>query len=206
MSLKPTLRELINQTDLSVNDEQIDKFIQFVELIVKWNKAYNLSSIKQPEEMLVKHIMDSIAVAPFVTAQKNIDVGTGPGLPGIPLAIMHPDKQFTLVDSLGKRVRFVKQAVFELKLTNVTPMQARIEDVTSNDFDCVMSRAFASLTDFVSISEHLLTRDGFFLALKGQLQNDEISLLPEEFSVAQVTPLLVPSLNGKRHLLKIIRR
>lgn len=206
MSLKPTLRELINQTDLSVNDEQIDKFIQFVELIVKWNKAYNLSSIKQPEEMLVKHIMDSIAVAPFVTAQKNIDVGTGPGLPGIPLAIMHPDKQFTLVDSLGKRVRFVKQAVFELKLTNVTPMQARIEDVTSNDFDCVMSRAFASLADFVSISEHLLTKDGFFLALKGQLQNDEISLLPEEFSVAQVTPLLVPSLNGKRHLLKIIRR
>lgn len=206
MSLKSTLRELINQTDLSVTNEQIDKFIQFVELIVKWNKAYNLSSIKQPEEMLVKHIMDSIAVAPFVTAQKNIDVGTGPGLPGIPLAIMHPDKQFTLVDSLGKRVRFVKQAVFELNLTNVTPLQARIEAVTSNDFDCVMSRAFASLADFVNLSEHLLTKDGFFLALKGQLQNDEISLLPEEFSVAQVTPLLVPSLNGKRHLLKIIRR
>ncbi len=206
MSLQSTLRTLVSQTDLSVSDVQIEKLITFVELIEKWNKTYNLSSIKQPQEMLVKHILDSIVVTPHLIADKILDVGTGPGLPGIPLAIMYPDKTFTLVDSLGKRMRFVKQAVFELNLDNVTPLQTRIESLQSGNFDCIISRAFASVGDFVKLSEHLLTNNGHFLALKGQIQNEEISSLPKDFLVAQTTPLLVPSLNGERHLLKIVRR
>ncbi|MEM0910938.1 MAG: 16S rRNA (guanine(527)-N(7))-methyltransferase RsmG [Pseudomonadota bacterium] len=206
MSLHSTLRALIERTDLSVSETQIDKLIQFVELIHKWNAAYNLSAIKQPEEMLVRHILDSIVVSPYITEQKNIDVGTGPGLPGIPLAIMHPEKSFTLADSLGKRVRFVKQAIFELNLRNVTPIQGRVETLNTEKFDCIFSRAFASLSDFVNWSEHLLTSEGYFLALKGQLQSEEISSLPDNFSVAYTTPLLVPSLRGERHLVKVVRR
>ena len=133
--LKNQLNKLIKQTTLSINDAQIDKLIHYVTLLDKWNKAYNLTSVRDPNEMLVKHILDSIVVSPYLEGQQFIDVGTGPGLPGIPLAIINPDKQFDLVDSLGKRVRFLKQVQFELNLNNINPVQSRIEMYNHKQFD-----------------------------------------------------------------------
>jgi 16S rRNA (guanine527-N7)-methyltransferase len=154
--------------------------------------------------MLVRHILDSIVVAPHLQGERFIDVGTGPGLPGIPLSIVRPDAHFTLLDSLGKRVRFLRQVQHELKLENITPVQSRVEDFPSEPpFDGVISRAFASLNDMVTWCHHLPGQNGRFYALKGQLPEDEIASLPAEFSVESVEKLRVPQLDGERHLVVI---
>jgi 16S rRNA (guanine527-N7)-methyltransferase len=152
--------------------------------------------------MLVKHILDSIVVSPHLEGQRFIDVGTGPGLPGIPLAIMNPDKQFYLLDSLGKRIRFIKQVLHELKITNVTTVQSRVEAfVPEEGFDGVLSRAFASIQDMLEWCHHLPKENsGRFLALKGQLPEDEIERLPDWCNVISIKPLQVPELDGERHL------
>ena len=116
------LDRLLSQAKIEISEQQKQQLVDFVKLLDKWNKAYNLTSVRDPEEMLVKHIMDSLVVSQHLEGNQFIDVGTGPGLPGIPLAIINPDKQFTLLDSLGKRITFIKNAVRELKLTNVTPV------------------------------------------------------------------------------------
>lgn len=198
------LVSLISKTQLQVSEQQIDKMIGFVLLMNKWNKAYNLSSVREPEQMLIKHIMDSMVVAPFIHGQSIVDVGTGPGLPGIPLAIMFPAKQFTLIDSLGKRIRFIKQACYELNITNVNAIQSRVEDIAPNPlFDVVVSRAFASLSDMLCWCAHLVDDNGEFLALKGQLHQDELAQVPKQFAVKQTVSLFVPSLVGERHLVSI---
>ncbi|MDW3155937.1 16S rRNA (guanine(527)-N(7))-methyltransferase RsmG, partial [Vibrio sp. 779(2023)] len=127
-ALRTKLDSLIAQTDLDVSEKQREQLVGYVELLDKWNKAYNLTSVRDPLEMLVKHILDSIVVGTHLQGERFIDVGTGPGLPGIPLAIMHPEKTFFLLDSLGKRIRFIKQVVHTLGLKNVTPIQSRVEE------------------------------------------------------------------------------
>lgn len=125
------------------SEEQLEKFVQYVYLLNKWNKAYNLTAVRDPEEMLVKHILDSLAVGKFLEGDRFIDVGTGPGLPGIPLAIMFPEKHFVLLDSLGKRIQFLRTVLRELGLTNVTLVLGRVEDYYDEEgFDGVLSRAF----------------------------------------------------------------
>ncbi|MBL4828848.1 MAG: 16S rRNA (guanine(527)-N(7))-methyltransferase RsmG [Aliivibrio sp.] len=205
--LKQKLNQLIAQSTLSVTEQQKDQLIGYVELLYKWNKAYNLTSVRVPSEMLVKHIMDSIVVSPHLDGDSMIDVGTGPGLPGIPLAIMNPDKSFTLLDSLGKRIRFIKQVVHELHISNVTAVQSRVEDFQPEEkFDIVLSRAFASMTDMVNWCHHLpKEQSGHFLALKGLYPTDEISLLPEWCSVTDIKALNVPELEGERHLVILSR-
>lgn len=196
--------QLAQDINLEISKHQQNKLISFVLLLHKWNKAYNLSAIRDPQDMLVKHIFDSIVVAPFLHGNSLADVGTGPGLPGIPLAIMCPDKSFTLIDSLGKRIRFIKQAVHELALDNVTTIQSRVENVKPEVlFDGVLSRAFASLNDMLKWCHHLVDKQGMFLALKGQLHKQELSDIPVQFTLVQSTPLLVPSLVGERHLVQI---
>lgn len=206
-SLKNQLNELFTsltpQLPFEISTTQQEKLIGFVLLLHKWNKAYNLSSVRDPEQMLVKHIFDSIVVAPHLVGTRFADVGTGPGLPGIPLAIMHEDKSFTLIDSLGKRIRFIKQAMHELDIKNVTPIQSRVENVKKETFDGVLSRAFASLNDMLHWCDHLTDANGEFLALKGQLHQDEINHIPAQFTLVQSIPLLIPSLTGDRHLIKI---
>lgn len=193
--------ELAAQLSFKVSAEQQDKLVRFVIMLNKWNKAYNLSSVRKPQQMMVKHIFDSIVVSPFLSKQRYADVGTGPGLPGIPLAIMCPEKSFTLIDSLGKRIRFIKQALHELDITNVTAIQSRVEDIKPEPlFDGVLSRAFASLNDMLHWCAHLVDENGEFLALKGQLHQDEINLVPEKFVLVQSIPLLIPSMTGDRHL------
>ncbi|MBU2918406.1 16S rRNA (guanine(527)-N(7))-methyltransferase RsmG [Psychrosphaera sp. F3M07] len=202
--LKAKLAKLIAKTDLQVNEQQLDQLVAYVGLLNKWNKAYNLTSVRQPEQMLVKHIVDSLVVSPHLSEvsdinNKFIDVGTGPGLPGIPLAIVNPELEFTLLDSLGKRIRFITQVKHELKLDNVTPLQSRVED-HQGQYAGVLSRAFASISDMVNWSHHLVAKDGLFYALKGQLDQQEIDQLPDFVTVKQVHTLLVPELDGERHL------
>ncbi|SIO95480.1 16S rRNA (guanine(527)-N(7))-methyltransferase RsmG [Vibrio spartinae] len=207
-TLAARLTQLIAQTDLTVSEHQMTLLLGYVERLNKWNKAYNLTSVRDPEDMLVKHIMDSIVVSPHLPGNHFIDVGTGPGLPGIPLAIMNPDKCFTLLDSLGKRIRFIKQVVYELNIHNVIPVQSRVEDFQPEDkFDGVLSRAFASMVDMVNWCHHLPKADGgVFLALKGQLPHDEIDSLPEWCFVTDTQSLAVPELEGERHLVILSRK
>ncbi|HEX4501564.1 MAG TPA: 16S rRNA (guanine(527)-N(7))-methyltransferase RsmG, partial [Scandinavium sp.] len=185
-------------------ENQKQQLVDYVELLHKWNKAYNLTSVRRPEEMLVRHILDSIVVEPHLQGSRFIDVGTGPGLPGIPLAIVRPDSHFTLLDSLGKRVRFLRQVQHELHLENITPVQSRVEEFPAEPpFDGVISRAFASLTDMVTWCKHLPAENGRFYALKGLRPDDEIAVLPANFSVEDVIRLQVPELDGERHLVMI---
>ncbi|HDN4842479.1 TPA: 16S rRNA (guanine(527)-N(7))-methyltransferase RsmG, partial [Salmonella enterica subsp. enterica serovar Typhimurium] len=198
------LSRLLADAGISLTDHQKTLLVAYVYMLHKWNKAYNLTSVRDPNEMLVRHILDSIVVAPYLQGQRFIDVGTGPGLPGIPLAIVLPDAHFTLLDSLGKRVRFLRQVQHELKLENITPVQSRVEAYPSEPpFDGVISRAFASLNDMVSWCHHLPGEKGRFYALKGQLPGDEIASLPDNFSVESVEKLRVPQLEGERHLVII---
>lgn len=198
------LSRLLEEAGISLSDHQKNQLVAYVDMLNKWNKAYNLTSVRDPGEMLIRHIMDSIVVAPHLSGQRFIDVGTGPGLPGIPLSIVLPDAHFTLLDSLGKRVRFLRQVQHELALTNITPVQSRVEDFPADPpFDGVISRAFASLTDMVSWCKHLPAENGRFYALKGQRPDDEISLLPSEFTVENIVELRVPHLDGERHLVTI---
>lgn len=201
------LTKALDQIDLNVSEYQAQQLVVYVQLIDKWNKAYNLTSVRDPKEMLVKHILDSIVVAPHLEKTNYIDVGTGPGLPGIPLAIMLPQKQFTLLDSLGKRVRFMKQAAFELGLKNVNPVQSRVEQYQSDiQLDGVLSRAFASLKDMLHWCQHLVNSEGCFLALKGQLPVEELEQLSEGFELQQSIRLEVPGLEGERHLIRINKK
>lgn len=195
------LSPLLAEAGISLSDQQQQQLVAYVEMLHKWNKAYNLTSVRDPNEMLVRHILDSIVVAPHLQGTRFIDVGTGPGLPGIPLSIVRPESHFTLLDSLGKRVRFLRQVQHELKLTNIEPVQSRVEDFPAEPpFDGVISRAFASLNDMVSWCHHLPGDTGRFYALKGQLPEDEIALLPAGLAVESIVELKVPHLEGERHL------
>ncbi|MBV8872649.1 MAG: 16S rRNA (guanine(527)-N(7))-methyltransferase RsmG [Metakosakonia sp.] len=198
------LSRLLDEAGISLTDHQKNQLVAYVEMLHKWNKAYNLTSVRDPNEMLIRHILDSIVVAPHLQGEQFIDVGTGPGLPGIPLSIVLPDAHFTLLDSLGKRVRFLRQVQHELHLTNITPVQSRVEDFPAEPpFDGVISRAFASLNDMVNWCQHLPGTQGKFYALKGLIPNDEIDTLPAQFSVESIVKLDVPHLEGDRHLVVI---
>lgn len=205
--LAAELQNCLKDSNIAASQEQINQLVSFVLLMHKWNKAYNLTSVRDPQEMLVKHIVDSIVVSPFLTQKQYIDVGTGPGLPGIPLAIMNPSKQFILLDSLGKRVRFMKQVAYELKLSNIEPIQSRVEDYLPNvKIDGVISRAFASLKDMLHWCQHLVDSQGVFLALKGQLSENELNEIGDDFYVIESIKLNVPNLVGDRHLVKISKK
>ncbi|WP_158972816.1 16S rRNA (guanine(527)-N(7))-methyltransferase RsmG [Paraglaciecola sp. L3A3] len=202
--LLTVLENSLQDCNLTITIDQQQKLVAFVIMIDKWNKTYNLTSVRDPEQMMIKHIVDSIVVSPYLEESQYIDVGTGPGLPGIPLAIMCPDKNFILLDSLGKRVRFMKQVAYELKIDNIQPVQSRVEDFEPEvKLDGVLSRAFASLKDMLHWCQHLVDSQGVFLALKGQLPIAEINELPAEFKVLETIRLDVPKLEGERHIVKI---
>lgn len=198
------LSRLLDEAGISLTDHQKNQLVAYVDMLNKWNKAYNLTSVRDPNEMLIRHILDSIVVAPYLQGERFIDVGTGPGLPGIPLSIVRPECHFTLLDSLGKRVRFLRQVQHELKINNIEPVQSRVEAFPSEPpFDGVISRAFASLNDMVSWCKHLPAQEGCFYALKGLVPEDEIAQLPVGYVVESIVKLQVPQLDGERHLVII---
>ena len=180
------------------------RLLAYVELLARWNQAYNLTAIRDPGEMLTKHLLDSLAVLPFVAAGPCADVGTGAGLPGIPLAIARPEIRFTLLDSNGKKTRFVTQAVAELKLSNVEVVQARSEAWRPPAlFSQVLSRAFASLQDFAKLAGGLAAPGGRLLAMKGARPDEEIAALPTGFRLLAVHSLKVPGLDAERCLVEL---
>nr|WP_275974553.1 16S rRNA (guanine(527)-N(7))-methyltransferase RsmG [Shewanella algicola] len=205
--LSVQLQTYLAEMKISATELQKKQLIGFVEMLAKWNKAYNLTSVRDPEQMLIRHIMDSLTVSPYLEGNRFIDVGTGPGLPGIPLAIMNPDREFVLLDSLGKRIRFQKQVQFELKINNITSVESRVEAYQPEDkFDGVLSRAFASIQDMLSWCHHLPKENGIYYALKGQLSEQELQQMPAGFSLVDTIVLHVPKLDEQRHLLKIAKQ
>ncbi|MBT1446221.1 16S rRNA (guanine(527)-N(7))-methyltransferase RsmG [Shewanella sp. JM162201] len=204
--LAKQLSQAIAKTGLTVSDSQQQQLLGFVALLDKWNKAYNLTSVREPAQMLTRHILDSLVVSPHLKGERFIDVGTGPGLPGIPLAIINPDKEFVLLDSLGKRIRFQKQVALELGLKNISSVESRVELYQPEQgFDGVLSRAFASVGDMLSWCHHLPAADGCFYALKGQLSEDEMAGIPAGFTLLETIRLEVPGLDEQRHLLKLVK-
>ncbi|WP_372870775.1 16S rRNA (guanine(527)-N(7))-methyltransferase RsmG [Shewanella sp.] len=191
---------------LEISADQQTKLLAFVALLDKWNKAYNLTSVREPGQMLTRHILDSLVVSPHLNGDRFIDVGTGPGLPGIPLAIINPDKEFVLLDSLGKRIRFQKQVALELGLKNISSVESRVELYQPEQgFDGVLSRAFASVGDMLNWCHHLPAEHGSFYALKGQLSDEEMAGIPEGFVLTDTVRLEVPGLDEQRHLLKLVK-
>lgn len=199
------LSRLVSKTDIKLSELQLNQLVQYVELLNKWNKTYNLTSVRDPQDMLVKHIMDSLVVGKYLKGNNFIDVGTGPGLPGIPLSILYPDRNFVLLDSLGKRITFLREVVYKLKLKNVTPVQSRVENYQPEQpFDGVLSRAFSSLQDMINWCRHLIdVEQGRFFALKGQYPEDEITAMPKDIVVIDSYRLEVPTLDGDRHLIEL---
>ncbi|HCT40624.1 MAG TPA: 16S rRNA (guanine(527)-N(7))-methyltransferase RsmG [Moraxellaceae bacterium] len=197
------LRAGVDQLSLQLPDGAMEKLLAYLSLLVKWNAAYNLTAIRDPEQMVIKHLLDSLGIVPHVQGKTLIDVGTGAGLPGLMLAIAKPDLQVTLLDSNGKKVRFLRQVIADLQITNADAVQSRVEEF-DRTFDLVSSRAFATLADMVNGSRQLLVDGGEFLAMKGQHPADEIAALPTGFVVRDVVPLHIPFLDEERHLVRIV--
>ena len=205
-ALKRQLETGIAALDLALPAGAIDKLLDYLQLLQKWNQAYNLTAVRDPVEMVTRHLLDSLAVAPFLEGSRFADVGTGAGLPGIPLAIALPQAHFTLVDSNGKKIRFVTQALAELKLGNAAALQQRVETwQPAALFDGVLSRAFTSLAEMAERCDQLLAPDGRFYALKGTYPDDELSALPKRYIVDACHALRVPGESGERHLLVLSR-
>jgi 16S rRNA (guanine527-N7)-methyltransferase len=196
-------REKLNQglsaLSLPLAESQVEAMLKFINLINKWNKAYNLTAVRDPLEMVDLHLLDSLAILPHVKSPRLADIGTGAGLPGIPLAICLPDCQFTLVDSNSKKTRFVQQAVLELQLKNVEVVHSRVELFKPQHlFSTVISRAFANMGDIVNLTGHLLAEDGLLLAMKGQIPEQELAELSLDYTVI---PLNVPGIDAERCLI-----
>lgn len=204
--LKPQLEAGLVELNITATDRQVNKLIEYLTLLEKWNKVYNLTAIRDPKEMLVKHLFDSLAVVPHITGQRIIDVGTGGGLPGIPLAIMFPDKTVDLLDSNSKKTRFLIQAKAELDLKNTQIIHERVENFQPAElYDNVISRAFASMEDMLKWTDHLLAEKGEWCAMKAQKEFEDLSMLPSQVKVQELIELTVPGLNADRMLLKVTK-
>lgn len=205
MSQSQRLAEGIAQLGLEVDGRVQQQLLAYLTLLVKWNRAYNLTAVRDPLEMVTRHLLDSLAVLPHLHGNRTIDVGSGAGLPGIPLALALPDHPFTLLDSNGKKTRFLVQAKGELGLANVTVVQARVEAYQPPQrFDSVISRAFANLPEILSSCRHLLSEQGEFLAMKGELAKESLDALGDGFQLLETIPLAVPGLEQEqRHLLRL---
>ncbi len=188
---------------LNLDPDQYQQLVAYLQLLYKWNRAYNLTSVREPLDMVSRHLLDSLSVVSCVAHYPRvIDVGTGPGLPGIPLAISLPHHRFTLLDSNGKRTRFLQQVKMQLGLSNVAIHQGRVETLAPDEgFDAVISRAFASLADMLHWCQQVCAKEGVFLAMKGQYPEAELAHLPSGFSLLSSQALEVPGSTAERHLL-----
>ncbi|TRX73802.1 16S rRNA (guanine(527)-N(7))-methyltransferase RsmG [Pseudomonas mangiferae] len=202
------LRQGARQLGVELDATRQDRLLAYLALLIKWNKAYNLTAVRDPDEMVSRHLLDSLSVVPFVEAGGYtwLDVGSGGGMPGIPLAILFPERRFTLLDSNGKKTRFLTQVKLELKLDNLEVVHGRVEEFRpERPFTGIVSRAFSSLKDFATWTRHLGDGATRWLAMKGQAPADELQALPADFRLEAQHALAVPGCQGQRHLL-ILRR
>lgn len=204
--LAPILEAGMQQMGVEYSSEQRDMLLAYLQLLMTWNKAYNLTAIRDPGEMIKLHLLDSLAVLPHIAGKRLIDVGTGAGLPGIPLAIMCPERDFTLLDSNGKKTRFLFQARCDLGLSNIKEINSRVENHKPEvPYEAVLSRAFTSVADMVNKCSHLLSPEGLFLAMKGKFPQSELSEVGKDYKVNASHTLQVPGVDGERHLIVISR-
>jgi 16S rRNA (guanine527-N7)-methyltransferase len=200
MPLSNILRQGIADLSLTIDEQSQQKLLAYLALLHKWNKTYNLTAIRQPDQMVIYHLLDSLAVLPYLWQGKWLDVGCGAGLPGLVLATVEPEWAFTLIDSNSKKTSFVAQAIIELGLKNVEVICGRVEDLpTKIKYDGIISRAFADTHDFIVKTRHLLALDGGWAAMKG-LPEDELTRLPVDISVESIHTLNVPNLLAARSL------
>ncbi|KAA1174138.1 16S rRNA (guanine(527)-N(7))-methyltransferase RsmG [Marinobacter salinexigens] len=200
------LRDGLAAMNLSLSEGQQHQLLAFLALLTKWNKAYNLTAVRDEREMVSRQLLDSLSIFPWITTGHLLDVGAGGGLPGIPLAIALPEKRFTLLDSNGKKTRFLNQCVLELGLQNVEVIHGRAEACKPDQpYTQISSRAFTALENLVDWCGSLLAEDGVFLAMKGQFPDDEVAALPAGWQVMSHHTLDVPGADGERHLLVVAR-
>lgn len=210
MTLSSKLRGLLlkqlHDNQLVIEESAVTKLTAYLLTLQQWNRVYNLTSIKTPAAMVAKHIIDSLSITPYLQGKSILDVGTGAGLPGIPLALTQTERRFLLVDSQGKKTRFLTHVVQKLGITNVTIQHVRVEQFhPKHCFDTIISRAFSSLDDFVKKTQHLVCANGIFLAMKGRYPQEEINHLTTNFSIIAITPLQLAGLPEKRHVV-ILRK
>lgn len=198
-ALQHRLESGIAALGLTLPGEAVPRLLDYLALLVRWNAAYNLTAVRDPAEMVARHLLDSLAILPHVTGATLADLGTGPGLPGIVLAIAAPGRAITLVDSNGKKVRFLREAIRALRLEGVQAVQSRVEEVPGT-FECITARAFATLADMLGWGGHLLAPGGRWLAMKGRRPDDELAVLPAGFALEAMHALAVPGVAGERHL------
>ncbi|MDI1301547.1 MAG: 16S rRNA (guanine(527)-N(7))-methyltransferase RsmG [bacterium] len=203
--LAKKLHDGIGQLALTLPPGSEDALLNYLSLLLKWNAAYNLTAVRDPEQMVIKHLLDSLAILPYVQGKTLIDVGTGAGLPGFVLALVKPELHVTMLDSNGKKIRFLRQAIADIGVKNAEAVQCRVEEF-DRKFDVVSSRAFATLTDMVLGSAQLLNEGGEFLAMKGVWPTEEIAELPEGFVVRDVVALQIPFLDEERHLVRLAKK
>jgi 16S rRNA (guanine527-N7)-methyltransferase len=203
--LKDKLQAGISELGLTASDHQLDLLMEYLSLLEKWNTTFNLSGIKKQADMVSSHVLDSLTISPHLKGKLILDIGSGAGLPGIPLAIMNPDIKFILLDSNGKKTRFLFQVKLALRLDNITIENKRIEHYQCPEqIDIVMSRAFSSLPHLVQICSKVIKGKCTLLAMKGTFPGSEIAELPECYGKPIITKLAVPGIVGERHLVEIL--
>ena len=200
--LRQQLIHGVTALHLLLSSDVLERLLDYQALLLRWNKAYNLTAVRDPVQMVSHHLLDSLAILPFVTGQSLADLGTGAGLPGMVLAIADPKRQVFLVDSNGKKIRFLREVIRTLQLDTVHVVQSRVEHLDSS-FDCITARAFASLADMLKWGGHLLSPNGVWLALKGPRLVEELNVLPSGFAVRGRHVLTVPGIHAQRHLVAL---
>jgi 16S rRNA (guanine527-N7)-methyltransferase len=203
-NLQENLSAGLQQLDIQLDSGQQQKLLAFLNLLQKWNRSFNLTAIREPQAMISELLLDALVALPQLSQGPILDVGTGAGLPGVPLAIARPDLAFTLLDSNGKKIRFIKQVVIELQIANVDVVQSRIEAFQpAEHFATVISRAYADISKLVTSTSHLLMKDGFWLAWKGELNDAELTKARQYAQVDEVFPVQLPGVSRPRHLVKL---
>lgn len=202
--LPDVLEAGVRELNLELPASFFERLLQYRDELVRWNSAYNLTAIRTPAEMLVRHLLDSLVLLSHVHG-RVLDVGAGAGLPGIPLALANPALQVTLLDSNGKKARFMRHVLRTLKIENAQVMEARVED-HNGSYDCITSRAFSSLSDFFDKTAHLLASGGVWVAMKGKLDAFELAGIPADVQIRETHRLLVPGLNEERHAVIAVKK
>jgi len=198
------LQEGVGRMKLQITPPVQSRLLAYVSLLVKWNQVFNLTAIHDPQQMVIRHLLDSLSLVPYIRGPRLVDVGSGAGLPGIPLALVFPEHEVVLLDSQAKKIRFITQVVADLGIPNILIAHTRVEDYHPQQmFDTVISRAFATLMEFAGATQHLCRGGGYMLAMKGKFPQNELDEIHKTGRKIDVIPVQVPGLDAQRHIIKM---